>query len=185
VTRWIFFEDVGENDGAECRRKGHFVHLYCMTRYDITDTVWVDAPAALLFEVLTDFEQFPAWWPKRYRTVCKRSNAQYVGREVWLRPNPSLTIGWRIIEAHPNHAFKLAYSQGWHTGYGKWTFEPEGSGTRLAYHIDIVPKNLVYAWIYRLVNLRKRHSKEMQLIMQLLATRVGAPAPKDFVTVNA
>lgn len=156
-----------------------------MTRYDISDSAWVAATPAALFDALTDFEQFPAWWPRHYRVVCKRAGSSLEGREVWLRPNPSLTIGWRIIEAQPKQAFKLAYSQGWHTGYGKWTFEPEGEGTRMTYHIDIVPKNLIYGWIYRLVNLRKRHSRDIQMIMGLAAARVGAPGLRDVRTVNA
>lgn len=156
-----------------------------MTRYDITDSAWVAAAPGQLFEVMTDFERFPAWMPRHYRVLCKRTAAGYEGREVWLRPAPMLIIGWRIIEAIPKSAFKLSYSQGWHTGYGKWTFEAEGTGTRMTYHIDIVPKNLVYAWMYRLVNLRKRHSKDIQMIMGLAAAHIGAAAPTDFRTVNA
>ena len=49
---------------------------------------------------------------------------------VFINPRfaPMLIIGWRIIEAIPKSAFKLSYSQGWHTGYGKWTFVAEGKG---------------------------------------------------------
>jgi uncharacterized protein YndB with AHSA1/START domain len=161
------------------------LHLCHMTRYDISDSALIAAPPGQLFDVMTDFAQMPAWMPRHHRVLCKRTGAGYEGREVWLRPAPLLTVGWRIIEATPKSSFKLSYSQGWHTGYGKWSFEAEGEGTRMTYHMDMVPKNLIYAWMYRLVNVRKRHSREIFIIMGLAAARIGAPAPTDFRTVNA
>lgn len=151
-----------------------------MRPYIITDSALVAAPATQLFEAMTDFAQFPQWWPKHYKTQVIASPSTLHGREAWLNPAPGLTIGWKIREANPPHSFTLDYSQGWHTGHGIWTFTPEANQTRITYHINITPKNSIYAFMYRLVNLRKRHSHDIQLIMGLLTQYLQLPAPTDF-----
>jgi uncharacterized protein YndB with AHSA1/START domain len=150
-----------------------------MLPYRILDTAFIEAKPDVLFAALTDFDKLPEWWPSHYHTKTIQSRATVEGREIYFYPNRLITIGWRIHSADPPHSFRLIYTRGWHTGHGLWKFEPEGTGCRISFHIDIHPKTGFYGLVYQLINLPKRHSADIHNIINRLALRVGAGGSSD------
>lgn len=150
-----------------------------MNRYHILDCAVVDAPPQVLFDTLTDFEHAHEWFPAHYKVEMTENRPVTIGRELMLGVNPAVTVGWRIDAADNGKSFRIGYTKGWHRGHGVWRFEESGCGTKVSFEIDIVAKNKLYSWLYSLVNLPKRHSHDIHLIISLLAKRVGANPPKD------
>jgi uncharacterized protein YndB with AHSA1/START domain len=140
-------------------------------------TRWtMEATPEEIFEVLTDAERLPEWWPSVYRRV------ETVLLEDGTRKRVLETQGWlpyrlrweaHVMEHEPPRLLGIRAS-GDFEGRGLWTLEPEGPRTGVSYEWRVrAEKPLLrclsgvlkplFAWNHRWAMARGEESLELEL----------------------
>ena len=76
--------------------------------------------------------------------------------------------GLGITAVKPLEQIRIAYSQGFHTGWGVWRFTSQPEYTLVSFEMRIVPKNPLYGLVYRLARVPRRHAAHMQELFTCL-----------------
>ena len=137
------------------------------------DSKLIARSAALVYEAVLRFEDYPLWWPRKFHPRVQPSQRPakgraWVGDRIAFTPFPGIRTGWEITAIIPVEQIRLRYFQGYHTGYGVWRFEPEQQATRTSFEMRIMPKHPLCGLVYRLARVPRRHSAHMQEIFTCL-----------------
>ncbi len=124
---------------------------------------------ARVYEAILAFEDYPLWWPRKFHPRFQSSqlpatDRQRVGDRLAFTPVPGIWTGWEITAVTPMEQIRVAYFQGFHTGWGVWRFAPQQEHTLVSFEMRIVPKNLLFGLVYRLARVPRRHAAHMQEI---------------------
>ncbi len=139
-----------------------------MTPIQASDETVMAATPAKVWRVLADIAAVPQWWPASLRVRVLRQLPGIVGSELELRPYGGRPFCCRVVAVEEPRRMQVEYFGGFITGTGEWQLEPTGSGTRVRYNIDVQAEGRLVAWLNRLVDLGKIHSRQMQNILRCL-----------------
>jgi uncharacterized protein YndB with AHSA1/START domain len=102
-------------------------------------SVWhVNAPTDLVYDILSDAETYPRWWPEVYLAVRVEpaSDGGAIGTRAHLHTRGRLpyTLTWTAETLHADrpHTFEIR-ATGDFEGSGIWTLQPVAAGTRAAF----------------------------------------------------
>ena len=98
-----------------------------------------------------------------------------IGDRLAFTPVPGIWTGWEITAVTPGEQIRVAYFQGFHTGWGVWRLAPQQEYTLLSFEMWIVPKNPFYGLVYRLAGVPRRHAAHMQELFTRLEGYLHRP----------
>ena len=144
-----------------------------MTIIHTAESRLIPCSGARVYEAILAFENYPLWWPRKFHPRFQLSQLPDAGQErigdrLAFTPVPGIWTGWEITEVAPLEQIRVAYFQGFHTGWGVWRFAPQQEYTRLSFEMRIVPKNPLYGLAYRLARVPHRHAAHMQELFTCL-----------------
>lgn len=145
------------------------------------DTIVIHAPCPVVWGALVDVGGYPQWWPASLRLRVLSVHKELLGTEIEMRPFGGRPFRCRIEHVEELTCIRTRYFGGFIEGVGEWRVEPEEKGTRVTYKLDAVAHGRLVAWLGRIIDLSRLHSKPMrQLLRNLEGTvlqRLGAPLP--------
>jgi carbon monoxide dehydrogenase subunit G len=100
----------------------------------IEDSIEISRPPEAVFAYLTDPEHLPEWQTSTVEVHRDRSGPLEVGerfKEVHAAMGQKLESTVEVAESTPPSAFALKIVGGAMPLDGRWTFEPDGDGTRV------------------------------------------------------
>jgi uncharacterized protein YndB with AHSA1/START domain len=106
--------------------------------YEIVSRWRVPGPIERAYEVLSDVEAAPRWWPQAYHRVCEIApgNTDGDGRILEITTKGALPyeLTWRleILEMEPPRLIRLRAS-GELVGFGEWQLVETGGDVALTY----------------------------------------------------
>ena len=139
-----------------------------MTIIHTSESRLIPCSRARVYEAVLAFEDYPLWWPKKFHSRLQRKDQAWVGDRIAFTPAPGIWTGWEITAVTPVEQIRIAYFQGFHTGWGVWRFAPQQEYTLLSFEMRIVPKNPLYGLVYRLARVPRRHAAHMQELFTCL-----------------
>lgn len=128
----------------------------------------VSQPADEVFNCLNDFESYPLWWTERFKVKYEGDNA------VLFAAGPGIWVGWRRDSSHKPDRIDYTYYKGPHTGTGIWTIQSVPAGIKASLDIDVKPKNLWVALLYKAIGFSKKHSADIEELVQDMSRYIDA-----------
>ena len=137
-----------------------------------------------MYEAVLHFEDYPLWWPRKFHPRFQLSQLQATGREwigdrIAFTPVPGIWTGWEITAVTPVEQIRIAYFQGFHTGWGVWRFAPQQEHTLVSFEMRIAPQNPLCGLVYRLAKVPRRHSAHMHELFTRLEGYLKARMRKE------
>ena len=114
-----------------------------------------------MYEAILHFEDYPLWWPKKFRPQSQSRGQKWVGDRLVFSPLPGVKTGWEITAVEPPEQIQISYFRGFHSGRGVWRFESKEQATLISFEMLIAPKNPFFGLVYGLANVPRRHSAHM------------------------
>ncbi len=136
-----------------------------MTIIHTSESRLIPCSRGRVYEAVLAFEDYPLWWPKKFHPRSQRKGQAWVGDRIAFTPAPGIWTGWEITAVKPLEQIRVAYFQGFHTGWGVWRFASQQQHTLLSFEMWIVPKNPLFGLVYRLARVPHRHAAHMQEIL--------------------
>jgi hypothetical protein len=150
-----------------------------MERIQVTVDEVVSGDSDDAFDMMLRFERFAEWWPLALPVRCVASKENFVGNKALISPYPFVKVGWELHSYSPGREIIIHYYQGMHTGVGVWTFSEMDDGRAfISFEIDILPKNRLFAWAYRLFDVRRSHIQHVRQVIAALAGQLSPQKPK-------
>ncbi len=137
-------------------------------RYQVCDEAVIAQNPSVVFGAIADFARHKEWWPWRFLLRVWGEGTQMVGRKLEFSPAPVIRTGWEIVAVEPDVSIDVRYHRGPHEGTGRFEFIPHENGCLLRYTIDIMPKSWFWSVVYKLVNVPKKHSRDIQGLFRRL-----------------
>ena len=101
-------------------------------KHHLHTEIYIDAPPAAVWAVLTDFEAYPEWNPFLQRLEGALEEGAALRVTLGLGGSP-MRIGPRVVEVRPGHSFAWLghlWRPGLFDGRHGFILEPQGDGTR-------------------------------------------------------
>ncbi len=151
-----------------------------MERIQVTVDDVVPGDSDDAFDIMLRFDKYHEWWPKTLPIICEDYKDVFVGNKLLIRPYPFVDVGWKIHSYDPGREIIIHYYKGMHTGMGVWIFsETDDDQAVISFEIDILPKNRLYNWAYKLFNVEQTHIRHVKMVISALASRIKNLPPKE------
>jgi uncharacterized protein YndB with AHSA1/START domain len=121
-----------------------------------------------VWRVLTELGDYPRWWPRHLGLRVLHHERGLVGSEVEQRPLGGRPFRCRVDAVEEPTSIRTRYYGGFIEGRGEWRLEPVGSGTRVAYELDVGAEGRLVACLGRIVPLGRIHSRQMRDVFRQL-----------------
>lgn len=144
-----------------------------MDRIKAKDGRLFSAAPERIAPVLLDVSKFHSWWPASIQFSVLKQTPEGVGSEIEIKPFGGNNFCCRIESADTSRVV-MRYFKGIYSGSGLWTLTPSGSGTDLAYEVDLEITSMTVRMLARMVDVRALHSKLMGEVFDGLQKIVGA-----------
>ncbi len=145
----------------------------------VTDCRTVPRSPERVWDALTDFARYPAWWPASLRVRVLRVSPGLVGSRFEVRPWGSRFV-CEVGAVVPGREMVVRYVEGAHRGTGVWTLRPDGAGTRVCYVVDLEPCGPLPRLLSHVLDFGRIHSAGMaQLFDGLEGWLVRGRPPAD------
>jgi uncharacterized protein YndB with AHSA1/START domain len=109
---------------------------------------------------LTDFANYPAWWPPELRLRVLAVSPGLVGSRFEVRPRGG-HFTCEVERIVPGREMVVAYVAGAHRGRGVWSLEPAEGGCRVCYAVDLGPHGWLVRLLSHVMDFGKMHSRAM------------------------
>ena len=139
-----------------------------LTPIQADDAVLLPHPPEEVWRVLYDVERYPAWWPRSLRVRVISSTPEVIGSQFEIRTSGGRPFCCRIVGFTDQRSIQTEYFGGFITGRGEWRIEPEGTGTRVRYILDVQASGWLVAFLAHWISLSRIHSRQMQQVFQNL-----------------
>ncbi len=144
-----------------------------MERIQVTVDDVVPGDSDDAFDILLRFNTYHEWWPSTIPIDCEEYKDVFVGNKLLIRPYPFIKVGWKIHSYDPGREIIIHYYKGMHSGMGVWTFaETDDNQALISFEIDILPKNRIYKWAYKLFNVEKSHIRQVKMVIEAVAKQI-------------
>lgn len=144
-----------------------------MERIQVVVDDIIDGDSDDAFDIMLRFDKYSDWWPNPLPVKCVEYKDSYVGNKALITPYPFVSVGWKLHSYDPGREIIVHYYQGMHEGMGVWSFsETDNNKAHISFEIDILPKNRLYDWAYKLFNVEKTHIQQVKMVMAALAHQV-------------
>lgn len=144
-----------------------------MERIQVTVDDIIEGDSDDAFDIMLRFDKFKEWWPDSLPLDCIKYKDSYIGNKVLIKPYPFVNVGWKLHSYDPGREIIIHYYEGMHEGMGVWSFsETENNRAIISFEIDILPKNRLYNWAYKVFDVRKSHIQHVQMVIAALAQQV-------------
>ncbi len=128
-----------------------------------------------IFDVLSDFGSYHAWWPPAHGVRVGGPLPAQPGTTIWFAYGPFVRWAVEVVDVRPPVLLALRYSDGALRGEAAWRLEADRAGcTRVTYDIDIEPTPAWLRAISRVWNLQPEHSRQIARVFTALDRRVAA-----------
>lgn len=144
-----------------------------MERIQVTVDDLIEGDSDDAFDIMLRFDKFHEWWPNTLPIKCVEYKDSYVGNKALITPAPFVNVGWKLHSYDPGREIIIHYYEGMHEGMGVWTFsETDDNQALVSFEIDILPKNKLYNWAYKMFNVEKSHIRHVKMVIAALAHQV-------------
>ena len=153
-----------------------------MTIIHTSESRLIPYSRARVYAAVLAFEDYPLWWPRKFHPRFQPSRLpdtglERIGDRLAFTPIPGIWTGWEITAVTPVEQIRVAYFQGFHTGWGVWRFAPQQEDTLVSFEMRIVPKHPLYGLVYRLAGVPRRHAAHMQELFTCLESYLHSRTP--------
>jgi ribosome-associated toxin RatA of RatAB toxin-antitoxin module len=141
-------------------------------RTQATDCRTLPYPVPEVFAALTDFGNYPTWWPKELSLKVLHLAPDHVGSRL----GAGLLGGWficEVTEVVPEREVRTRYIEGVHRGEGVWSLEPVEGDTKVCYRIDLEPQGVGPRLLSHVLDFGHLHSKLMGRVFDGLERFLG------------
>lgn len=143
-----------------------------MDRIKAKDSRHFSAAPERILPVLLDVGKFHTWWPASIQFAVLKQTPDGVGSEVEIKPFGGNNFCCRLESVDASRVV-MRYFKGIYSGEGIWTLTPSGSGTDVAYEVDLEITSMTVRMLARMVDVRGLHSKLMGEVFDGLQRVVG------------
>jgi len=148
-----------------------------MERIQVTVEDIIEGDSDDAFDIMLRFDKYEQWWPKSLPIKCIEFKDSYIGNKALIVPSPFVKVGWKLHSYDPGREIIIHYYKGMHEGMGVWTFsETDDDKAIISFEIDILPKNKIYNFAYRMLNVEKTHITQVREVISALAKQVKSLA---------
>lgn len=144
-----------------------------MERIQVRVELEVSQQTDELFSHLNDFESYHLWWPERFQVRSEGDNA------VVFTVGPGIWVGWKREAFQAHNRVDYTYHIGPHTGTGTWSLQPTSAGTKAILDIDVQPKNLWVALLYKIIGFSNKHTSDIEQLVQDLSRFIESDSRKE------
>ncbi len=144
-----------------------------MERIQVTVDDIIEGDSDDAFDIMLRFDKFSEWWPKSLPVKCVESKDSHIGNKALISPYPFINVGWKLHSYDPGREIIIHYYHGMHEGMGVWSFsESDHNRALVSFEIDILPKNKLYNWAYKMFNVETSHIRHVNMVIAALAHQV-------------
>jgi uncharacterized protein YndB with AHSA1/START domain len=118
-----------------------------------------------VFEVLLDVANYPKWWPSQIHFRFDEPGPLKVGSRMRIANGPLVKWTATVLEIVPDRLIRFSYCEGSWAGEAQWVLTNREGKTEVSYNIAICPAQRWLAWLAKLIDLGKLHSREMTKIL--------------------
>lgn len=144
-----------------------------MERIQVTVDDMIEGDSDDAFDIMLRFDKFHEWWPSSIPVKCVDYKDSHIGNKALISPYPLINIGWKLHSYDPGREIIIHYYQGMHEGMGVWSFsETDTNQARISFEIDILPKNAIYNWAYKIFNVKQTHIQQVKMVIAALVQQM-------------
>jgi ribosome-associated toxin RatA of RatAB toxin-antitoxin module len=120
--------------------------------------------AARIWAIITDFSNYPAWWPPSIKIRALRLSEELMGSRIEIRPYGGQAFYCEVSGIRDGIELTLTYS-GIYTGTGRWTIAEANGQRRVTYEIELKIENLAVRLLAYVLPLASLHSRLMEKVL--------------------
>ena len=101
------------------------------------DSVEIDAPAHLVWQVFSDVERWPEWTPSVTSLVARDGTGLTVGKRFAIKQPGMSKLVWKVTEIDPGSSWTwVQRSPGVHVSASHWVIPQPGGRTLVSQQLD-------------------------------------------------
>jgi uncharacterized membrane protein len=101
------------------------------------DSVEIDAPAHLVWQVFSDVERWPEWTPSVTSLVARDGTGLAVGKRFAIKQPGMSKLVWKVTEIDPGSSWTwVQRSPGVHVSASHWVIPQPGGRTLVSQQLD-------------------------------------------------
>ena len=119
-----------------------------------------------IFNVLTDFQRYPEWWPK----IIHFKNFKIINgtQKIYVKPVFASGFLWEMTNISKYGKIVISYADGAYKGTGTWRIYPQNGKTNISYEIHLKINDKFTLALSKFINIEKMHSKMMLVVFKKL-----------------
>lgn len=137
-----------------------------------TNSKTLPYPAEDIWGVLTDFANYPKWWPSSIKIKVARIEPELIHSQIEVKPYGGQSFTCEVISYLNNSELQMKYS-GIYSGTGTWTLSEINGQCSVTYEILLEIESAWIRLLSRLLPVAKIHSKLMDEVLSGLDRHVG------------
>lgn len=137
-----------------------------------TNSKTLPYPAEEIWGVLTDFANYPKWWPSSIKIKVTRIEPELVHSQIEVKPYGGQRFTCEVTGYSNNSELQMKYS-GIYSGTGIWTLSEINGQCSVTYEILLEIESAWIRLLSRILPVAKIHSKLMDEVLSGLDKHVG------------
>lgn len=156
--------------------------LAMSNEFGVSESVTVDAPQALAYELVADIKNHEQWnpWKMKDDTMVVSYPGETVGEGAayaWTSENSGEGVNTFTKADAPNSISTEVEFKGMGIGYGTWSFEPDGDGTKVTWAFESkIDVPVMGPWIVMVSDPSSELTKDFSTALAALKPVVEAEA---------
>lgn len=145
-----------------------------MRRLQATNSRMLPHPAGRIWTVLTDLDNYAAWWPSFIRIRTLHREKGLIGTRIAIRPFGGQAFHCEVAEWVEGQALTFRYAR-LYTGTGTWSVAEHDGQSRVTYRIDLTIQNRLIRLLSFVLPVAAIHERLMDEVLAGLARRLEVP----------
>ena len=137
-----------------------------------TNSKVVPYTATQIWDCITDFSNYSAWWPSSLKIKALHLPAGIIGSRIEVRPYGGQAFYCEASGMNAQTELTMTYS-GIYSGTGKWTISEVIGQTRVTYEINLTIESTLIRLLSSVLSIASIHSRLMEEVLSGLAQYLG------------
>lgn len=137
-----------------------------------TNSKVVPYTATQIWDCITDFSNYSAWWPLSIKIKTLHLSEGIIGSRIEVRPYGGQAFCCEVSDMKDQKELTMTYS-GIYSGTGKWTVSDINGQTHVTYEIDLRIESMLIRLLSSVLSVASIHSRLMEEVLSGLTQYLG------------